>query len=181
MTTVLAKPATSDDWVLVNAPTTQGADAPASEGGETALFARCMAHSLLISADMAHALHPNYAEKHEESHRPVMNGGIVVKENANQRYATTALTTHLLRQAAVQAGVALQEFCVRNDSPCGSTIGPSLSAKLGLPTIDVGIAQLSMHSIREVCGAKDVEAAIVLFARVFAGYTQIRSSLDLDG
>ncbi len=134
---------------------------------------------------MAHALHPNYAEKHEEAHRPVMNGGIVIKQNANQRYATTALTTHVLRQAAALArrqdgaggAVALQEFVVRNDSPCGSTIGPSLSAKLGLATVDVGIAQLSMHSIREVCGARDVEAAVALFTSLFTHHARSRAAM----
>jgi aspartyl aminopeptidase len=122
-----------------------------------------MVNSLLISADMAHAVHPNYSEKHEENHRPKMNQGVVVKQNANQRYATTSITTHILRQCAKEAGVSLQEFVVRNDSPCGSTIGPMLSAKLGLRTIDVGNPQLSMHSIRETCGTKDIDDAISLF------------------
>ncbi len=94
-----------------------------------------MLKSFLISADMAHACHPNYMEKHEENHRPVMSGGLVIKENANQRYATTSATTLLLREVGKLKSIPLQEFCVRNDSPCGSTIGPMLSAKLGLRTI----------------------------------------------
>lgn len=105
---------------------------------EEGAFERAMTKSLLISADMAHALHPNYPEKHEDQHRPMMNKGVVMKENANQRYATTSITMAILRQVAVKAGVPLQEFVVRNDSPCGSTIGPMLSAKLGLRTIDIG-------------------------------------------
>ena len=122
-----------------------------------------MTKSLLISADMAHAVHPNYSEKHEDLHRPRMNQGVVIKQNANQRYATTSITMHVLRQCAEIANVPLQEFVVRNDSPCGSTIGPMLSAKLGLRTIDVGNPQLAMHSIRETCGTKDIESAILLF------------------
>ena len=81
-----------------------------------------MTNSMLISADMAHALHPNYPEKHEDMHRPLMNQGVVIKENANQRYATTSITTNILRQIAQKAKVPLQEFVVRNDSPCGSTV-----------------------------------------------------------
>jgi aspartyl aminopeptidase len=122
---------------------------------------------------MAHALHPNYMEKHEDLHRPKMNGGVVIKQNANQRYATTSITMSILRQAAKKCGVQLQEFVVRNDSPCGSTIGPMLSAKLGLKTIDVGNPQWSMHSIRETCGTKDVDDAILLFKTAFEEFTSI--------
>ncbi|KAJ3155480.1 hypothetical protein HDU89_006443 [Geranomyces variabilis] len=144
-------------------------------------FERAMTRSLLISADMAHALHPNYAEKHEENHRPLMNKGVVVKQNANQRYATTAVSTTLLREVAKKAKVPLQEFVVRNDSPCGSTIGPMLSAQLGLRTIDVGNAQLSMHSIRETCGTEDVKFAIDLFEVFFNEYAAIDASVTVDG
>ena len=118
---------------------------------------------MLVSADMAHAFHPNYQEKHEENHRPGMNQGVVIKQNANQRYATTSFTTLVLREAARLSNTPLQEFVVRNDSPCGSTIGPMLSAKLGLRTVDVGNPQLSMHSIREQCGTSDISHAIDLF------------------
>ncbi|KAI8908507.1 peptidase M18 [Gorgonomyces haynaldii] len=130
-------------------------------------FERAITKSLLVSADMAHSVHPNYVEKHEDQHRPVMNAGVVIKQNANQRYATTSISTLLLRQFAKKANVALQEFVVRNDSPCGSTIGPMLSAKLGLRTIDVGNPQWSMHSIRETCGTKDVDSAVKLFTAFF--------------
>ncbi|KAJ3083233.1 hypothetical protein HK102_001181 [Quaeritorhiza haematococci] len=126
-------------------------------------FEQALHRSLLISADMAHAVHPNYVEKHEENHRPQMNKGVVIKQNANQRYATTSVTMLIVRECAKAKGVPLQEFVVRNDSPCGSTIGPMLSAKLGMRTIDVGNPQLSMHSIRETCGAEDVKHAIDLF------------------
>jgi aspartyl aminopeptidase len=126
-------------------------------------FERAITKSLLISADMAHGVHPNYASKHEDLHRPMMNSGVVIKQNANQRYATTSVSTLLLQQFAKKASVPLQEFVVRNDSPCGSTIGPMLSAQLGIRTIDVGNPQWSMHSIRETCGTHDVEYAVKLF------------------
>jgi aspartyl aminopeptidase len=91
-----------------------------------------------------------------------MNKGLVIKSNANQRYATTAQTSLVIKQLA-QDLITIQEFVIRNDSPCGSTIGPMLSAKLGLKTVDVGIPQLSMHSIREQCGVKDVADSVALF------------------
>jgi aspartyl aminopeptidase len=126
-----------------------------------------MTKSFLISADMAHALHPNYPEKYEDQHRPMMNKGVVIKHNANQRYATTSLSAVLLRQIAEEASIPLQAFVVRNDSPCGSTIGPMLSAKLGIRTIDVGNPQWSMHSIRETCGTTDLDSAVKLFKAYF--------------
>ncbi len=106
-------------------------------------------------------------EKHEENHRPSMNKGVVIKQNANQRYATTSVTSVVLREAAKVRNTPLQEFVVRNDSPCGSTIGPMLSSKLGVRTVDVGNPQLSMHSIREQCGTDDVQCAIDLFEVIY--------------
>jgi aspartyl aminopeptidase len=136
-----------------------------------------MLKSCLVSADMAHALHPNYSEKHEENHRPLMNKGVVIKHNANQRYATTSVTTTILREAAKRKNVPLQEFVVRNDSPCGSTIGPMLSAKMGLRTIDIGNPQLSMHSIREQCGTRDIGFAVDLLDSFYQNYHAIDESL----
>ncbi|KAI8835120.1 hypothetical protein BC829DRAFT_426299 [Chytridium lagenaria] len=129
-------------------------------------------------ADMAHAIHPNYSEKHEENHRPSMNKGVVIKQNANQRYATTAVTTSILRELARKKDVPLQE--VRNDSPCGSTIGPMLSAELGIRTVDVGSPQLSMHSIRETCGVHDVQYAIDLFQSFFESFAAVDASIKVD-
>lgn len=99
-----------------------------------------------------------------------MNKGVVVKQNANQRYATTSVSHLLLRQISARAGIKLQEFVVRNDSPCGSTIGPMLSAKLGIRTVDVGNPQWSMHSIRETCGTADVGDAVALFKSLFDNF-----------
>ena len=127
-------------------------------------FSRIISRSLLVSADMAHAVHPNYPEKHEESHRPRMHKGLVIKYNSNQRYATSARSAAYFKTLAARFEIPIQEFMVRNDSPCGSTIGPILSSKLGIPAIDVGVAQLSMHSIREMAGIEDIEHSVRLFS-----------------
>ena len=130
-------------------------------------FARIISRSILVSADMAHAVHPNYPDKHDECHRPRMHKGLVIKYNSNQRYATSARSAAYFKTLAAGANVPIQEFMVRNDSPCGSTIGPILSSKLGIPAIDVGVAQLSMHSIREMAGVDDISHSINLFSAFF--------------
>ncbi len=112
--------------------------------------------SMLLSVDMAHGVHPNYASKHQVNHMPQMHDGVVIKWNANQRYMTDAIGASIVKEIAKKVDVPLQEFIVRNDSSCGSTIGPMIASKLGLKTIDLGVAQLSMHSIREFCGVVDV-------------------------
>ncbi|HEY6531668.1 MAG TPA: M18 family aminopeptidase, partial [Acidimicrobiales bacterium] len=114
-----------------------------------------LAASACLSADGAHATHPNYVGRHEPGHLISVNGGPVVKHNANARYATDAAGVALVATAARQAGVPLQHFVTRGDMPCGSTIGPVTAARLGITTVDVGVAQLSMHSARELCGADD--------------------------
>jgi aspartyl aminopeptidase len=111
--------------------------------------------SLLISADNAHALHPNFADKHDPQHQPLMSKGPVIKMNANQRYATNAGTSARFRLLCEQAQVPVQEFVVRNDMGCGSTIGPLTAAKIGVDTVDVGIPSLAMHSIRETAACTD--------------------------
>jgi aspartyl aminopeptidase len=127
----------------------------AAAGGTRDDLARALAGSVCASADMAHATHPNYPERHDPGHLIANDGGPVVKVNANQRYATDAGSAAVLIDACERAGVPHQVFVGRNDVPCGSTIGPTTAARLGIATADIGVAQLSMHSARELCGAED--------------------------
>ena len=119
---------------------------------EKAKFARS---SLLVSADNAHAVHPNYADKHEPFHAPKLNEGVVVKVNSNQRYASNSETIARFIDAASSVGAATQMYVTRSDMGCGSTIGPITSAKIGIDTIDIGVPTLAMHSIRESAGVDD--------------------------
>lgn len=114
-----------------------------------------LARSFLVSADCAHAVHPNYGEKHQKEHRAELNMGIVIKTNPNQRYATSVVSASLFREVCLQASVPVQEFVVRNDSPCGTTIGPIISSTLGVRSLDIGAGQWAMHSCRESCAASD--------------------------
>jgi aspartyl aminopeptidase len=112
--------------------------------------------SFVVSSDQAHALHPNYAAKHEKNHQPQMNRGMVIKRNSNQRYATNGVTGMIIREIARRENLKpVQEFIVRQDCGCGSTIGPVISAATGIRAIDMGCPQLSMHSIRETMGVCD--------------------------
>jgi aspartyl aminopeptidase len=126
---------------------------------------RALALSLMVSADMAHAVHPNYADKHDKQHRPLIGGGPVIKLNANQSYATDAVSHGAFVEACREVGITPQYFVSRNDFPCGSTIGPISAARLGIRTIDVGNPMLSMHSCREMAGARDVEPMIRVLTR----------------
>ncbi len=114
-----------------------------------------LARSLCLSADGAHATHPNYPERHEPEHLITMGDGPVIKRNANLRYATDAVGEAAFAAACEKAGVNHQVYSHRNDMPCGSTIGPFAAANTGVTTVDAGVAQLSMHSAREMCGAQD--------------------------
>jgi aspartyl aminopeptidase len=129
-----------------------------SLGGDDDQRARSMASSACLSADTGHAVHPNYAERHDPANRPVLNGGPLLKINSNQRYATDAMGSALWRRACRRAGVATQEFVSHNTVPCGSTIGPLTATRLGVQTVDVGIPLLSMHSARELAGVADPPA-----------------------
>ncbi|GAB0136763.1 hypothetical protein EsDP_00005054 [Epichloe bromicola] len=150
------------------------------QGEESTAYEQSLSRSFLVSADMAHAVHPNYAGKYESSHQPAMNKGTVIKINANQRYATNAPGIALVQECARLARVPLQLFVVRNDSPCGSTIGPGLAAKMGMRTLDLGNPQLSMHSIRETGGSADVEFAIKLFDKFFNNYGTLEPKILID-
>jgi aspartyl aminopeptidase len=131
---------------------------------------RLLSGSLCVSADMAHAVHPNYADRHEARHKPVLNGGPVIKVNAQQRYATSAATSALFADLCAQADAPVQHYAHRTDLPCGTTIGPITATLLGIPTVDVGNPMLSMHSIREMAGARDHDPMIAVMAR-FLGHS----------
>jgi len=129
---------------------------------------RAFAGSLCVSADMSHAVHPNYVERHEARHRPTLNGGPVIKVNSQQRYATSAKTAALFHELCRASDVPVQTYAHRTDLPCGSTIGPITSAKLGIATVDVGNPMLSMHSIRELGGTKDPERMTKVLTHFYA-------------
>ena len=160
-----------NDHEEIGSVSTGGADGPFLESilrraSISTDFERVRANSLMISIDNAHGVHPNYASKHDESHRPLLNEGPVVKVNANHRYATTAITQGLIEQAAERADVSLQYFSGRADLGCGSTIGPLTAGRLGIDTIDLGCAQFAMHSARETCGIKDPDLMLKLLTQL---------------
>ncbi len=126
-----------------------------SLGLDRTAYLEALSRSYVVSADCAHATHPNYPDKHEPNHPIAVNAGVVVKRNANQRYASDAISEAPFRAACHEANVPVQTYIHRNDLPCGSTIGPATSAQLGVPTIDIGAPQLAMHSAREMAGALD--------------------------
>ncbi len=111
--------------------------------------------SLMISADNAHAIHPNFASKHDSNHTPHINKGVVIKVNANQRYASNSITISKFMQKAEEAGESVQQFVTRSDMGCGSTIGPITATRVGIETIDIGLPTFAMHSIRELAGSND--------------------------
>ena len=137
---------------------------------------RSLRQSFVLSSDMAHAVHPNYAGKHDGNHRPRMNGGFVIKTNSNQRYTTNAFSGFVLREVARIAGLKVQEFVVRNDCPCGSTIGPIISERTGIRAVDGGMAMLSMHSIRETMGVHDLENCHSLFVSFWTNFRKVEAS-----
>ncbi|TFV46252.1 M18 family aminopeptidase [Blastococcus sp. TF02A-35] len=137
-------------------------------GAEPQAVHRALARSVLVSADMAHAVHPNRAERHEPAHRPALGGGPVLKVNANQAYATDAASGGWFRERCEEAGVPVQAFVTRADLPCGSTIGPLTATRLGVTTVDVGAPMLAMHSCRELASAVDVPLMVGALAACLA-------------
>eukprot|EP01038_Epipyxis_sp_PR26KG_P012353 gene12353-16567_t len=141
-----------------------------SDGSSESLL-RMLSKSFVVSADMAHAIHPNYAGKHDPTMAPKINNGLVIKHNANMRYATNSVSASLFRRIGKLAGVPVQEFAVRNGSACGSTIGPILSTLSGILTVDCGTPQFSMHSIREMMGTKDAYTGYLHMMAVYEYHT----------
>jgi aspartyl aminopeptidase len=140
-------------------------------------FARAIAGSLLVSADMAHALHPNYPDKHDKQHRPLLGKGPVLKVNVSQRYATDGPTAARFRAACQRAEIEPQYFVSRNDIGCGSTIGPIAAAGLGLRTVDVGGPMLSMHSCRELAASADIPLMVRVMTELFSHFTPLDPAL----
>ena len=124
-------------------------------------------NSLALSIDMAHACHPNFVAKHEPNHAPVLGGGIVLKVNAQKRYASDVFSNAQFKLICEQNNIPYQTFVMRNDMPCGSTVGPAVSASLGIPTVDIGEPMLSMHSIREMTAKKDHQGMIALVSAFY--------------
>lgn len=123
--------------------------------------------SLALSIDMAHAVHPNFPQKHESNHGPILGGGVVLKTNSQKRYASDVVSSANFKLLCKKAGVPCQTFITRNDMPCGSTVGPTVSSSLGIPMVDIGEPMLSMHSIREMMAAKDHQDMICLVKELF--------------
>lgn len=150
-----------NDHEEVGSASTSGAEGPflgsvlRRIAGSEDVLQRALSRSMLISADNAHGVHPNFSDRHEPNHKPMMNSGPVIKVNNNQRYATNSETEALFRQVCEQAKLPIQTFVVRSDMACGSTIGPITATRLGVRTIDIGVPQLAMHSIRELAGVAD--------------------------
>ena len=127
-----------------------------------------LSDSLALSIDMAHACHPNFESKHESNHAPVLGGGVVLKANSQKRYASDVYSSAQFKLLCEQSNVSYQTFVMRNDMPCGSTVGPAVSASLGIPTVDIGEPMLSMHSIREMTAVKDHESMTKLVSAFFS-------------
>jgi len=130
--------------------------------------ARKMAESFMISADNAHALHPNYSEKTDPTNKPVLNGGIVIKYNANQKYTTDAVSSAFLRKICKKTGAKVQEYVNPSDIPGGSTLGSIATARVSMNTVDIGLPQLAMHSSYETAGREDTEDLIKVSKEFFS-------------
>jgi aspartyl aminopeptidase len=128
-----------------------------------------MAGSFMVSADNAHAVHPNHPEKWDKQNGPVMNGGVVIKHNAGLKYTTDALSSARFALACEKAGVPVQHFANRSDIPGGSTLGHISAAHVSVETVDIGLAQLAMHSLYETAGTKDLEYLVRALEEMWNG------------
>jgi aspartyl aminopeptidase len=144
--------------------------------GDSSALTRATSRSLLVSADMAHAVHPNYVDKHDKQHRPMLGSGPVIKVNVNQSYASDGPAVAAFSAACRAVDVAPQYFSARNDMPCGSTIGPISAARLGMRTVDVGNPMLSMHSCREMAAVSDVAPMIRVLTRLLSSFSGLDSA-----
>ena len=136
-------------------------------GSGTGNLDSMLAASLALSIDMAHAEHPNFTQKHDPNHAPILGQGVVLKTNSQKRYASDVISNASFKLLCEQNNIPYQTFVMRNDMPCGSTVGPTISASLGIPTVDIGEPMLSMHSIREMTAVKDHESMIRLVTAFF--------------
>ncbi|MCR5753486.1 MAG: M18 family aminopeptidase [Acetatifactor sp.] len=162
----------------VGSGTRQGADSSFLEdvlnnitdgiGGDAGLLRRLVADSFLISADNAHAVHPNHPEKADPTNRPYLNGGIVIKYHGGQKYTTDATTTAKMKNICERAGVPWQTYTNRSDIPGGSTLGNISTAHISVASVDIGLPQLAMHSAVETAGMKDTAYAIKAFEVFYA-------------
>ena len=141
------------------------------------LYLRFMAKSYVISADLAHAYNPNYSEKFQSQHQNKVQQGVVLKINCNGRYSTESENAAVFKELGKLCNVPIQEFIVRQDSPCGTTIGPITSAKIGIKSVDVGIAQFAMHSIREQLGIVDLYYYKTIFEEFFKSYEKVKGNI----
>ena len=154
-----------NDHEEVGSASTSGAQGPflrsvlerltSSESTESDAFDRAVYNSNLWSIDNAHGIHPNYSEKHDEQHTPLLNAGPVIKINANQRYASNSQSIALFKSICKKQSIPFQSFVMRSDMACGSTTGPITATEIGIETVDIGLASFGMHSIRELAGARD--------------------------
>lgn len=133
-------------------------------------FERLIRHSKLLSIDNAHGIHPNYMDKHDANHGPILNQGPVIKINANQRYASSSSSVAFFKSLCLEAQVPVQSFVVRSDMGCGSTIGPITAAGIGVETIDIGVPTFAMHSIRELAGSEDAHSLYKVVKRFFSAH-----------
>jgi aspartyl aminopeptidase len=137
-------------------------------GGGNEAYVRMLQRSMFASVDNAHGIHPNFADKHDSKHGPLLNAGPVIKFNTNQRYATNSESSACFRRVCAEAGVPVQSFVMRSDMACGSTIGPIVATELGISTVDIGIPTFAMHSIRELCGSQDTQYMATALTRFYS-------------